>query len=83
MRIRQDDTDRVEHDAEKVLAAEQDIIDVIREAGGYVPSQTLVFNALSAKDKIPSEGTTKVNLAAMKRHGILQAGPGGKGYKLP
>jgi hypothetical protein len=63
--------------------AEQDIVDVIREAGGAIDSQTAIFNALAAKGKIPSEGTTKTSLAAMVRHGILQTGPGGKGYKLP
>jgi hypothetical protein len=62
---------------------EQDIVDVIREAGGEVASQAAVLDALSVKGKIPSEGTTKITLAALVRHGILQTGPGGKGYRLP
>ena len=67
----------------RLSAAEQDIDDVIREAGGAIESQAAIFDALAAKGKIPSEGTTKTLLAAMVRHGILQVGPGGKGYKLP
>jgi hypothetical protein len=63
--------------------AEQDIVDVIREAGGKIDSQSKILDALNVKEKIPSEGTTKVLLAAMVRHGILKTGPGGKGYSLP
>ncbi len=64
-------------------AAEQDIIDVIREAGGEVDSQAAILDALSKKGKIPSVGTTKITLAALKRHGFLSSGPDGKGYRLP
>ena len=46
--------------------AEQDIVDVVREIGPNKPrTQKTIFNALSVKGKIPSEGTTKITLAAL------------------
>ena len=59
--------------------AERDLIEAIREIGpDGTRSQTAIFNALSAKGKVPSEGQTKNLLASMVRHGILL-----RGYRLP
>ena len=63
----------------KLSAAEQDLIDVIREIGQDGDrSQRNIMAVLNQKDKAPSEGTTKTTLAALVRHGILL-----DGYRLP
>lgn len=67
----------------QLSGAESDIVEVIRDAGGHIESQSAVLSALSTKGKFPSLGTTKVTLAALKRHGILEQGPNGNGYQLP
>lgn len=68
----------------KLSPAEKDIVNVIRQAGHRL-TQTQILNALSAEEKIPSVGTTKVTLAALVRHAILthdgRADP--PGYGLP
>ena len=68
----------------RLSPAEQDIVDVLREAGDRL-SQSELLDLLSAKGKIPSVGTTKTMAAAMVRHRILTQGSDshGKGYGLP
>jgi hypothetical protein len=58
---------------------EQDLIDVIREIGpDGTRTQMAILDALAGKGKMPSEGTTKIALSAMVRHGVLLPG-----YRLP
>lgn len=68
----------------RLSPAEQDIVSVIRKAGHRL-TQREIFDALSEQGKLPSEGTTKITLAALVRHSILthdaKADP--PGYGLP
>jgi hypothetical protein len=68
---------------ERLSEAEKNIFNVIEEAGGVIESQAAVTSALEAKFGPTSEGTTKTTLAALVRHGLLQSGPEGRGYRLP
>ena len=67
----------------KLSAAEQDLVGAIRAIGpDRDRSQRAIFDHLSTGQKIPSEGTTKTTLAALKRHGILVEDEKGQ-YALP
>jgi len=59
--------------------SEKDLLEVIAEIGPAGDRrQRSILDKLSAEGKTPSEGTTKMILAALVRHGILR-----EGYRLP
>jgi hypothetical protein len=72
-------------DLKKLLGAptpsEHDVIEVVRE-NGDVHSQKQILDLLSAKGKIPSEGTVKKACAVLMQRRLLARHPSGKGYVL-
>ena len=76
-------TERDERGPINLSPAEEDLLDAIRGIGPDGDrSQRAIFDYLSTLGKLPSEGTTKNHLAAMKRHGILIEDGRGQ-YALP
>lgn len=62
---------------------EQRILSIVRR-DDYVPSQSDMIAALEECEGVGnvSEGTTKSTLAGLVRHGLLESGPGGRGYRI-